>query len=261
MLQQQLITAMSAAAILVAVASIAPAADRVDRATGLTLLFEGDETLASYAENPPLVSGGFVYKGETETHWIGDVHYITDNTSSPENARYVDTGLHVRKRKGIDLGESKGSKKLTITTVVLQKPTIQTNPAGDKAAQFELIAYDATKGRNARFLFNKKFAFAPREITGTLKRHPAAHTKRSMLTGNYHVHTAFGPVEVLDTRKISTEMLDGFHNKKVTVTGVYQRNRSLLVRGNELVQRPSVAAGTRLSLQPAIRPGKIALAK
>jgi len=233
------------------------AAARIDKATGLTVLYAEKVAFADYASNHPLLSGTWIYKRETATHWIGSLSYPTDNAMQTSND-YLYEGVKVRKTRAFDLG--KGSKK-TPQTVVLLKQTILAAPSEIQPVDFQLVAYNAAGSQTTNFLFGGKFPFAPKQITGVLKRHQSAHTKRSMLTGNYHIYTRLGPVEVLTTQLIPSEMLDKLHNKKVTASGAYRGKRKLIVNGNELVQRPAAPAGGSFDLRPAFTPDKIVVAK
>ncbi len=237
------------------------AAQRIDQATGFTLAYEGKDSFAEYATNHPLIAGTWVAKSETEKYWIGDLHYPTDNTGVTKDF-YVLLDIRVAKTKKLNIAKAESDEQKW-RTLVLLKPGIEHAPQQQEATIYEAVAMGLKDDKNS-FLFKNKFRFAPSKITGVLKRHEAAHTKRSMLTGNYHIHTRFGAIEVMDTRAISTEQFDKLHNKKVVATGLYKGNRELVVKGDELEQRPAVQlplGPAGFPLRPSFTPDKITIAR
>ncbi len=64
----------------------------------LTYIYKGEMTPAQYIQSHPAIIGTWRYHSETKTHWIGDLHYPTDNTDRPTpNSFYMVSKLKVKK--------------------------------------------------------------------------------------------------------------------------------------------------------------------
>jgi len=112
----------------------------IKRLAKLTYIYSGDQTPAEYIKSHPCVVGGWAYQGETDSHWIGDVHYISDNTLRT-GIRYVAFRLKVKKTDKVKIDPKKWRGR-----ILLQKANAKASidERDGKMSDFTLIGYDET---------------------------------------------------------------------------------------------------------------------
>lgn len=214
---------------------------------GLKFIYPGDAKPVDYLSSHPCISGGWEFKSETMDHVIGNLHYINDNTQ-PADVRYVGFGIRIAKPVAIDLKKFRGTLVLQRNTL---KPKEGKRPESSDASLYRLIAYtDATAGKpDANMLFSRflPLHFSPKQLTGVVTKSKYAHTKRSMIDGNYQIRGDWGFLELLPSETVTEEMIDKLVGKTVIVAGMYRRG-DVSIGGapgvkDEFSQRPSLEIG------------------
>jgi hypothetical protein len=132
---------------------------REDAKLGLVLVYPEKGGATEYFQKHPCVSGGWQFKSETETHWIGSLNYPTGNVPpaypTDNEAAFVVGPLKVAKKPGLVID----MKKWQGTVVLLMADTKERfGTKKSLATSFELVAYQIPPDRAAKatFLFKKR---------------------------------------------------------------------------------------------------------
>jgi hypothetical protein len=109
-----------------------------------------------YLQTHPCVSGRWQFQSETDTHWIGDLHYPTGNVPpaypTKDEAAFLVRGVKIEKQKGlpIDLKTWQGQ------VILLQADaTVRFGTAKSLEQSFRLVGYEPAKDKGTPFLFQQ----------------------------------------------------------------------------------------------------------
>ncbi len=83
------------------------------RLAQLTFVYQANQTPADFIRTHPCVVGTWSYQKETERYWIGDVHYISDNTAA-DSIRYVAFRLKVQKSPLVKVNMKKWNGRILL---------------------------------------------------------------------------------------------------------------------------------------------------
>jgi hypothetical protein len=126
---------------------------------GLIFWYSGDASVKDFVKSTPCVTGvWWKFHREDEKHWIGELHYPTENTGnyaddaknrSPQYYMVFDLAIRKQKNLPIDLKTFRGALVLRDP-----KPDVPLSTRGD-GTSYELVGYEdkENKGGDAGFLF------------------------------------------------------------------------------------------------------------
>ena len=111
------------------------------RLAKLTYIYQANQTPADFIRSQPCVVGAWIFQKETDRFWIGDVHYISDNTAA-ESIRYVAFRLKVKKNPHVKIDMKKWTGR-----ILLQKanPQASLDERDDHFSAFTVIGYSEDK--------------------------------------------------------------------------------------------------------------------
>jgi len=214
---------------------------------GLKFIYPGDAKPVDYLSNHPCIAGGWEFKSETINHVIGNLHYINDNTN-PADVRYVGFGIRIAKPVPIDFTKFRGVVVLARKTL---KPKDGDTPAAEDLSLYRVVAYtDASAGAPAANMLFSRFLplhYSPKQLSGVVTKSKYAHTKRSMIDGNYQIRGEWGFLELLPSETVSEDTIDKLVGKTVVVEGSYRRG-GVSIGGapgakDNFAQRPALDIG------------------
>ena len=151
--------------ILLPQAIIAEEPPRAESVEDFGLTYLPGESMQSFEEfvtSHTCLSGWWDFKRETETHWIGDIHYSTDNVR-PNDTRYVTPTVSVPKIEGLELDLSDFQYR-SLIVVVEYTPEQREQRGNDHRTTLNcrLVAHSnpqadaAAPQQAARFLFRSQ---------------------------------------------------------------------------------------------------------
>ena len=151
--------------ILLPQAVIAEEPPRTESVEDFGLIYLPGESMQPFVEfitSHTCLSGWWDFKRETDTHWIGDIHYSTDNLR-PNDTRYVTPTVSVTKIEGLELDLSEFQYR-SLIVVVEYTPEQREQRGNDQRTSLDcrLVAHsdpeaDAeTPQQAARFLFRSQ---------------------------------------------------------------------------------------------------------
>ena len=107
-----------------------------DKLSQLTYIYQADMAPAEFIRRHACVVGDWEYQSETDSHWIGMLYYVSDN-SDPEIR--IGAQLQVRKSKAVKVDMKKWKGR-----ILLQKNNPQwtlDGPEGEES-DFTVLGYD-----------------------------------------------------------------------------------------------------------------------
>jgi hypothetical protein len=92
------------------------------------------------------------------------------------------------------------------------------------------------------------------KFEGVLTKSEYAHTKLSMIHGNYHIETSDGKLELLPNDEITEDTFESLVGHRISVTGKLLVGRTIKTSdpNDEHLQRPSEVMGDKIPLSDAI---------
>jgi hypothetical protein len=143
------------AVVLLTASKDQPAAAK-NEAYGFRFLYQGKLSPKEYLQKHPCVSGGWRFKEETDSHWVGELNYPTGNVPptypSRNEAAFVVRPIKIEKQKDLPVN----LKTWQGMVILLQADgAVRFGTPRSLASAFKLIAVETATGKATTFLFHK----------------------------------------------------------------------------------------------------------